>query len=149
MRVWQSSLDFNLIYYDRYLGHTQAAHFWLKECAAKLSLIVKPEIIIIKNGNVHKFSEIIDESTMLNLTTYGKLFHNHRNCHDIRNDEVCQMSTHDESCFKKDDKTLSAITVKKKIVLQQNQFIERSNIIQIMNTNSNLIMNFFLLYYDL
>ena len=79
--------------------------------SAKISLNIKSDITIIKC--VHKFSNNISDSTMLNLENYGEIFHNHRNCQDIRNDETCRMTRHEEHCYKKGVKIQSAIIVKK------------------------------------
>ena len=106
------------------------------------TLNVKPDITIIKCGTVHKFSNNTQDSKMLNLETHGEIFHIHRNCGDIRNDGTCRQTRHTENCYKKrcqDTKRNYREEIKK--VLQQNPSSKRNDIIQIVNTNFNLIMD--------
>ena len=61
---------------------------------------------------------------MLNLENYGEIFHNHRNCQEIRNDGTCRMTRHEKHFYKKDVKTQSAIIyityfMQKNIVLRR------------------------------
>ena len=48
------------------------------KCSAKVTMNVKPDIPIIKCGSVHKFSNNIPDSKMLNVENYGEIFHIHR-----------------------------------------------------------------------
>ena len=97
--------------------------YYVRKCAAKLSMIVKPGMQTIKSRNVYKFSKNIDDSTMLKLTNYGEFYHDHRNCQDIRNAGSCRMSRYEGNCFKKVVKTLNAIIVKKTSVQQAKQHL--------------------------
>ena len=76
---------------------------------------------------LNKFTENIPDPTILNLTNYGEIFHTHRSCQALRNDGSCRMTAQEENYFKK--------------VLQQNPSSKRNNIIYIVNTNLNLIMD--------
>ena len=71
------------------------------KCSAKVSLIVKPKIPILKIGNHCKFAENIAESAMLDLTNYGEIIHCHRKCLEIRNDGTCRMTRHEQHCLEK------------------------------------------------
>ena len=81
----------------------------LIKSSSKVTMNVKTDITIIKCASVHKFTNNIPDSTMLNLENYGEIFHNHQNCQEIRNAGTCRMTRYEEHCFKKDVKTQSAI----------------------------------------
>ena len=63
------------------------------KCSAKVTMNVKLDITIIKCRSVHKFTNNIPDSTMLNMEHYGEIFHNHRNCQEIRNDGTWKLNT--------------------------------------------------------
>ena len=79
---------------------------------------------------------------MLQTNNYGEIFHNHRNCRDMRTDGTCRTIRHETACFKKrcqDTKRNYREEVKK--VLKQNPSSKNKEILQIVNTNFNLIMD--------
>ena len=106
------------------------------KCNAKVILTVTGIPIVKISKFVYKFGANTTDEMMLQTNNYGEIFHNHRNCQDMRTDGTCRTIRHETACFKKrcqDTKRNYREEVKK--VLKQNPSSKNKEIPQIVNTN--------------
>ena len=75
------------------------------------------------------------------MENYGERYHKHRNCQEIRNDEHFQWRETKNIVTKKMSRYKAQLSQRNEKVLQQNPSSKQDNIIPIVNTDFNLIMN--------
>ena len=112
------------------------------KCNAKVISTVTGIPIVKVSKYVYKFGANTTDEMMLQTNNYGEIFHNHRNCRDMRTDGTCRTIRHETACFKKrcqDTKRNYREEVKK--VLKQNPSSKNKEILQIVNTNNIQLQN--------